>query len=46
MWLCKYGIVITVIVRQDVDDYFGTTLKPLAGMFEVKVWFYHLLAGF
>ena len=25
--MCKYVIVITVIVRQDVDGHFGTTLN-------------------
>ena len=25
--MCKYVIVITVIARQDVDGYFGTTLN-------------------
>ena len=29
--MCKYVIVITVIARQDVDGYFGTTLKLPAG---------------
>ena len=27
--MCKYVIVITVIVRQDVDGHFGTTLAGL-----------------
>ena len=30
--MCKYVIVKTVIARQDVDGYFGTTLNLAAGL--------------
>ena len=30
--MCKYVIVKTVIARQDVDGYFGTTLNLSAGL--------------
>ena len=31
--MCKYVLVIAVIVRQDVDGHFGTTIRLPKGMF-------------
>ena len=33
--MCKYVIVITVILRRDVDGHFGTTLNLPAGLLSI-----------
>ena len=35
--MCEYVIVITVIVRQDVDGHFGTTVRLPTSMFSANM---------